>query len=136
MPVCSLLIIRQPSTAPSTHGGPILKIHDKEFAMEVLRDDFARQRGLSGREQLNDNVVMLFEFEDAQTRCFWMKDMKFFIDIVWLDADKQIVHIKEDADPDSYPESFCPPQPAKYVLEFTSGTSRELGLVIGQQLIF
>jgi uncharacterized membrane protein (UPF0127 family) len=42
---------------------------------------------------------MLFVFEDSAKYSFWMKDMKFLIDIIWLDNDGKVVHIEQNLQP-------------------------------------
>ena len=96
----------------------------------------ARQRGLSGRQYLAPNSGMLFVFDNSDKQCMWMKDMKFNLDIVWLDADKKIVDLKENVKPESFPESFCSESPALYVIELNAGTARKAGLERGQTLSF
>jgi len=91
-------------------------------------------RGLSFRDSLAMNSGMLFEFEQDDIQCFWMKDMRFAIDMIWLDANGKVVHIKPNATPGSYPAQFCPPQPARYVLEVNKGATQAAGVTIGDQL--
>jgi hypothetical protein len=43
------------------------------------------EKGLSVKDKLKENEAMLFVFEESAKRSFWMKDMKFPIDIIWLD---------------------------------------------------
>jgi uncharacterized membrane protein (UPF0127 family) len=64
-----------------------------------------------------------------------MKDMKFPIDMIWFDEKKQVVHVEESAQPDSYPESFCPPVDAKYILEVPAGSARAWSLASGDQAV-
>lgn len=123
-------------TADNYRKDKAVTINDKQFSVEVPDSSEARMWGLSGRPCIGDDQAMLFVFEEAGVHCFWMKEMQFFIDIVWLDADKRIIYVKENADPASYPKHFCPPSPAKYVLEFSAGTAQRLGLASGQQLSF
>ena len=80
---------------------------------------------------------MLFVYGDASTeRCFWMKDMNFAIDMIWLDKDRQIVTIQSNVSPDSYPKSFCPDKPAQYVLEVNSGFAKQSGWLVGTKFEF
>jgi len=121
---------------------PKLQVIDIRQASNVLRAEVARSlseksQGLSGRECLAKDAAMLFPYDTAGEYCFWMKDMKFAIDMVWLDADKKIVTIKSNATPESYPkESFCPDKPAQYIVEVQAGFSDKLGWGIGTQLSF
>lgn len=54
-----------------------------------------------------------------------MKDMNFPIDIIWVNADYEIVHMVKNAQPDSYPEIFKPNKAAQYVLEVPAETISE-----------
>lgn len=97
------------------------------FSIERAITEEQRQKGLSGRDSIGVNNVMLFVYDNPGQRCIWMKDMKFAIDIVWLDATHQIVATERNVSPDSYPHNFCHDN-AKYVLEFAAGTADKLGL--------
>lgn len=89
-------------------------------------------RGLSGRTNLEGG--MLFIFERQESYGIWMKDMNFTIDIIWLDENKEIVTIQENATPESYPKTFFPSRPSLYVLEVNSGTVSAENLAVGQTL--
>lgn len=107
------------------------------ISVEVADNPQTRQKGLSGRENLADNEGMLFIFDDVDTRnCFWMKDMKLTIDMVWLDEDKKVVTLETGVSPDTYPQSFCPDEPVKYGLEIGNERARELGINVGTKLKF
>src|SRR5687767_11474924 len=62
-------------------------------------------RGLSGRNYLPRDRAMLFVFKSARKHCFWMKDMKFSIDILWLDNERKLVHQARNIKPDTFPAS-------------------------------
>jgi uncharacterized membrane protein (UPF0127 family) len=96
----------------------------------------AQERGLGGRESIGSDESMLFVFGTADAYSFWMKDMKFPIDIFWVDEFKHIVFIKENALPESFPESFTPNSPAKYVLETQSGFAKKNDVKIGDSVLF
>ena len=53
-------------------------------------------KGLAVKNQLKENEAMLFVFDDPAEHSFWMKDMKFPIDIIWLDSDGKVVHIEKN----------------------------------------
>jgi uncharacterized protein len=113
----------------------MLNIHGVEVRAEVVDTPKDRNTGLSGRESLAEGKGMLFIFEDVDTHSFWMPDMRFALDIIWLDENMKVVYIKENATPESYPELFIPSTPAKYVLEVPSGFSKEEGINVGDQAI-
>lgn len=109
------------------------KIHvaGEQFITEVASTPMAHQRGLSGRDSLAQNHAMLFTFETEGTQCFWMQDMRFNIDMVWLDGQNRIAAIEQNVAPGSYPKNFC--HEGKSVIEFTEGTTERLHLNIGDQ---
>ncbi len=95
-----------------------------------------RARGLGGLKCIPDNQGMLFSHDAAGVHCYWMKDMKFAIDMIWLDKDKKIIHIEQNVKPETYPKSFCPNGPAYYVLEVNTGKTYEFNWQTGMQLNF
>jgi uncharacterized membrane protein (UPF0127 family) len=103
--------------------------------IEIADDPQERKQGLSGRSDLDENSGLLFIFENSDVQnCFWMKDMKFSIDMIWMNAEKEVVTIAENISPDTFPETFCPTSNAKYGLEISSGNSKNLQIVNGSKL--
>lgn len=80
-----------------------------------------RVQGLSDKERIGEREGMLFIFPKQDYHGIWMKDMKFPIDVLWINDAYQIVHIVTDMDPSSYPEVYSPKLKAKYVLELPAG---------------
>lgn len=95
-----------------------------------------RIKGLSGVSSLRNSEGMLFVFPESGLHGFWMKDMLFSIDILWIGADKRVVHIEEGVSPDSYPSVFTPLTPALYVLEVPAGIAEEKNINIGDLVMF
>ncbi len=119
----------------------ILDVNSVSLAGVVLNTELAdtdvlRARGLSGRKSLTENESMLFVFDQPGKHSFWMKDMNFSIDIIWIDEDLRVVYIKENATPTSYPETFGPDENAKYVLEVVAGFSEKNNLKVGDNAKF
>ena len=56
-----------------------------EVVADVAADETARHNGLSGRASLAEDRGMLFVYPDHVERTYWMKGMRFPIDIVWID---------------------------------------------------
>jgi hypothetical protein len=113
-----------------------LTIGHSMFGLQVADSDSARQAGLSGRKSLAAHAGMLFSYPSSAVRCYWMKDMNFSLDIIWLNTLKRIEYIQTDASPKSYPQQYCPHQPARYVIELNAGTAQSVGLHNGQLLHF
>lgn len=118
------------------HKTPTLRIRDSTFSLETADTQEKREQGLSGRGFIENNQAMLFVFESDGPQCMWMKDMNFSIDMIWLDAQKKVVHLEDDVSPDTYPRSFCSPLPARYVVEVKKGTIARDGVQVGQNLGF
>lgn len=108
-----------------------LKIGDARLSFETAESEEERRQGLSDRESLAQDSAMLFVFGSPNQYGIWMKDMNFNLDIIWLDANKKVVHIEEDVSPDTYPEVFTPSSPAKYVVEVNSGVVAGNNIVVG-----
>ncbi len=100
--------------------------------VRIADNDEERRLGLSYFKSLPINQGMFFKFDTARTYAFWMKDMNFPIDIVWLksigNGYYQVVYTVENATPGSYPQRFTPDTPADAVLEVNAFQSRYLGI--------
>lgn len=125
----------------SPKNSEIDKIQYLKIAEKILKVDLAltqqeQEQGLSGRNKLNEDEGMLFVFNHMGQYPFWMKDMNFAIDIIWLGEDLNVVYIKKNALPESYPETFSPSQNAKYVLEVLAGFSEKNNLKVGDKVEF
>jgi uncharacterized membrane protein (UPF0127 family) len=113
-----------------------LKVNVHAYSLEVADTPAARQLGLGKRASLPENRGMLFVFQRSANECFWMKDMRFPLDMIWLDANKKVVHIETNVSPATYPNIFCPGEPAKYVIELNAGQTNSSGIHNGETLNF
>ena len=113
-----------------------LKLGDKTIYMDIADNPDKMHLGLGGRRSLAADRGMIFIYGDSGQRCFWMKDMEFPIDILWLDAQKKVGHIEKSLDPDTYPQSYCPDVATRYVVELQSGVSQAAGIKSGDSLEF
>jgi uncharacterized membrane protein (UPF0127 family) len=94
---------------------------------ELAVTEAERQKGLMFREGLLPDQGMLFVFGEEDIYYIWMKNMKFSIDILWLDEEKRIVHMEKNVPPckkDPCP-SYSSKIPAMYVLELRAGSVDE-----------
>lgn len=107
----------------------MVRLGDGVFNARVATSATELQKGLSGTSQLAPSQAMLLVFGSDEKWSIWMKDMNYPIDIVWLDANKTVVHVAKDIGPDSYPQSFQPNKPARYVVELAAGTVDQRGIV-------
>lgn len=108
-----------------------IKIDSKEIKVEIADTDEKRERGLSGRKSLGKNEGMLFIFQLPAKYSFWMKDMFFPLDIIWIDENKRVSAISKNIFPETYPASFSPSEDVKYVLEVNAGWAEKNGVKVG-----
>jgi uncharacterized membrane protein (UPF0127 family) len=106
---------------------------------DISVTDEQRAKGLSVKDGLTENEAMLFVFDNEAEHTFWMKDMKFPIDIIWIDSDKTIVHIEHNLQPCGYGvlcPTYKPGQDSLYVLETVGGFAEKHDVVQGTRVQF
>lgn len=112
-----------------------LVIQGFELQLEVARTREAQERGLSHRESLAENAGMLFVYEKPLIPSFWMKDMQFPIDIIWIASGGTIAEITENLAPESFPQTFSPRAPVQYVLEVNAGWAKNHNVSAGNGVV-
>lgn len=108
-----------------------LKINNTYISVEIADDITSRTRGLSGRALLSKGSGLLFIFNNPDKYAFWMKDMNFPIDIIWIDSDWKVIDITENISPETFPKLFMPSSPAQYVLETNAFFAEEKEIRVG-----
>ena len=104
---------------------------------EVVATDKARRRGLMFRKNMPEDKGMLFVFEKEAWLRFWMKNVRFPLDIIWIDRNKKIVEIYEYALPcKDVCKTITPQATALYVLEVNAGFTKQHGIKISDSLNF
>jgi uncharacterized protein len=96
-------------------------------------------KGLAIRNHVNESEGMLFVFQHPSRQSFWMKDMKFPIDIIWLNANRSVVYIVSNLEPcpiRGYCPGFLPDSDSLYVLETSAGFSQRHNVRVGTQIHF
>ncbi len=112
----------------------ILKINDISIVVEIANSPETRGKGLSGRDALPEFAGMLFIFDTPAQYKFWMKDMNFPLDIIWIDENFYITGIEKEISPETFPQTFSPDVPVKYVLELSAGFSDKYRINIGTMI--
>ncbi|MBI5358266.1 DUF192 domain-containing protein [Candidatus Amesbacteria bacterium] len=107
-----------------------LKVGKKVIEIEIAQNDFEREQGLSGRDGLPTNTGMYFIFEKADRHAFWMKDMKFDLDFIWI-QNGRVVYLSEHV---SNPATIYPPMPVDRVLEVPSDFVQQNHIAIGDKI--
>ena len=122
-------------SAPDIKQNSYLEIGGVKLEIEIADTATARAQGLSGRPILPENTGMLFVFNTADYYNFWMKDMYFPIDIIWLNDDWRVIDLTENISPKNFPVTYQPRAPARYVLEVNAGFTTTHHLTIGTRVV-
>lgn len=109
-------------------------LSSQTLKLEIADTDRSRVQGLSGRSNLPDGQGLLFVFPESNYHAFWMKDMRFPIDILWFDEHYRLVDVHERVSPDTYPSVFSPHISAQYVLELPAGFFSKYKIKLGEVL--
>ena len=115
------------------HGKVV--IGNAEIKVEIADTPEEMQKGLSNRDNLGGNKGMLFVFSEPGQPVFWMKDMRFSIDIIWIQGD-EIVDIAPNLPvvAGEFLSTYTPREPANYVLEVNAGFAKEHGIKAGDRV--
>ena len=117
---------------------PKLSIEGKIFTYDLAITPQEHERGLSGRDPLPENHGMLFVFEHKEQFAFWMKEMKFSLDMIWID-DNKIVDISKNVPIPTAGQRlpiYSPKQVVNRVFEVNAGTADRLGLKEGDSVTY
>jgi uncharacterized membrane protein (UPF0127 family) len=130
-----LVVAASCGSTQDTDSDPYVEIRGQRVRIEIAETHEAQRKGLSGRDQLAWNHGLLFVYDAPGFYVFWMKEMNFDIDIVWI-RDRRIVDIhhqvpKPDASPDPVPDGQLPRyrihELVDHVLEVPSGYAQTHG---------
>jgi uncharacterized membrane protein (UPF0127 family) len=123
----------------SPYNRTVVRYKGKRIKSEVA-DTFAKQMvGLMYRTDIGKDEGMLFplKFKGRRTAAVIMLNMRFCIDIVWIDNKHKIVDIIKNAKPSYiFGRSYVPKKEANYVLELKTGTAERLGMRTGEKMNF
>ena len=121
---------------------PLVAIGEASWPVELAVTPEERSQGLSGREALPEGSGMLFVYEGDQHLSFWMRDMNFPLDMVWIDSACHVVDVTRDVPIPEPGQSlsdlprFSPSQPARFVLEINAGEFDVMDASIGEAVRF
>lgn len=137
--IVALLVYRFFTTSPSKMNveQKTATIGTKKINLEIANTENLRQKGLGGREALNENSGMYFVFDEKPVMAsFWMKNMLIPIDIIWIrngkivEIDKNVPFYPKDT-PNNQLKTYSPTSPIDYVLEVNSGFSDKNNFTVG-----
>ncbi|MFQ5645344.1 MAG: DUF192 domain-containing protein [bacterium] len=114
-----------------------LRLNKAVIYAEVANDRKSRTKGLGYRDRLKEGRGMLFIFERPGKYPFYMKGMRFAIDIIWIFRNK-VVEVTASIPPPRNPSDrlplYYPPAPVDMVLELNSGVAGKIGLKKGNDV--
>ncbi len=102
-------------------------VDDVALEVQIADSEPRRVRGLMFQDPLPSDQGMIFVFDKPGLYSLWMLNMQFSLDMIWFDADGNVVHIEKDVPPCKTVveiagcQSVVPENEATYVLEVTSG---------------
>jgi uncharacterized membrane protein (UPF0127 family) len=105
------------------------------YKVEIARTQAEKERGLMYREKLSRGQGMLFINNEEGIYSFWMKNMRFPLDIIWLNNNFEVVFIAKNTQPCREKEclNIIPSKPARYILEINAGETDRIGLQLGNK---
>lgn len=123
---------------PQPYSDGVVTLAGREISFDLAEGLDEQRRGLGGQLGIEENQGMLFMFPIPDFPVFWMKDMNFSIDIVWIKGD-EVVDISanvqhEPGVPDDLLKTYVPKVPADRVLELKAGWAERNGLKPGDKV--
>lgn len=112
-----------------------MQIGERELYVEVVDQPKNIELGLGNRDEIGSDG-MLFVFPQKRFVSFWMYQMRFPLDIVWIDDD-QVIGLSTNLPPPEPAQSiqelptYRSPAAVTHVLEIDAGRAEELGLTVG-----
>lgn len=123
--------------APIKYQGlTTIELGGNELQVRLAETDTEHRRGLSNTKELAEDEGMLFIYKKPATQGFWMKDMNYPIDIIWINEEMQVIGVEDSVFPTTFPQVFSSPDEVKYVLEVSAGRAERLGIEVGEILNF
>ena len=140
-PTGSIKPDQPPMATVSAPRGSVVRIggadYPTDFPVELALTAEEQIQGLSGRPTLTANPGMLFVYQRQSRYTFWMPDMHFPLDIVWIGSDCAVADVTLNALPPAPGQAnqdlplYSPKKPAQYVLEINAGEAGAKGIRAG-----
>lgn len=116
---------------------PAVIINNITIPVEIADTIQKQAQGLSDRQELSEDSGMLFVFPESKIRSFWMKNMHFLLDIIWINNNK-IINISKNLQPEGeVPDNtYGSEGEVNYVLEVNAGFCDDKGIGVGDVVNF
>lgn len=125
--------------SPQVSAGEKIKVGSAIFSVDIADTDEKRAKGFSGVDSIPQNYGLLFVFDKTAIRTFWMKGVKFPLDLIWIKGDT-VVDITPNVQPPApgQPDNLLPryksKEPVDRVLEVLGGTATTSNIKIGDKV--
>ena len=117
----------------------VIEINGQKLTVEIAQTDVQQQKGLGGRSIMPENEGMLFLFTNDSQPIFWMKDMEFGLDLIWI-KDNQVIEITANVPPPTLASEnlalYQPAKPINKVLEVNAGWAKKHEINVGMNINF
>ncbi|WP_231129217.1 DUF192 domain-containing protein [Candidatus Nitrosocosmicus hydrocola] len=126
------------SSIDNVNATSLVQVNNMTLGVILATEPSEQSKGLAIKDSMNEKEGMLFIFKNPQKHSFWMKDMKFPIDIIWADPTGKIVHIEKNLQPCVFLlpcTSYSPKSDSLYVLEVVSNFTNKYDVKIGDQIL-
>ncbi len=112
-------------------------INNKKILVDIIKTEAEMARGLGGRKNLPENRGLLFAYDGYYVPKFWMKDMLFSIDIIWI-KDNMVTGFEKNVplSNQEFPPVYQPKDFVNYVLEVNAGLVDKNQIKIGDRVDF
>lgn len=114
-----------------------VRVKNTTFSAEIAETPKEKEIGLSEKKSLPQDKAMLFQFGTPGFYSFWMKNMKFPIDIIYIKNNKVVTiykNVQPPSNPDENPQVYTPTEQADTVLEINAGLSNKYSFSIGDSV--
>ena len=130
-----------PTVTPLPEG-PLVHIGDTVYVVDLAVTPEERTQGLSGRPSMDADRGMLFVYDEDGARAFWMPDMHFPLDMVWIREDCVVAGVTADVPnppldtPRDQLEFYPSAGMVRFILELNAGQAADQGIEAGGPVEF
>ncbi|MFC1711343.1 DUF192 domain-containing protein [Patescibacteria group bacterium] len=114
----------------------MLQVGKCKFNIETAKTAEEKKQGLSGRQSLDQYTGIMFYYDQPKIYSFWMKDMNFPLDFVWIN-ENTIVDLSENIPPPTNSNNIpraSSRKPVNKVLEINAGMIKNCEINIGSEI--
>ena len=126
-------------TKPTKSDIPVVTatIAWQKFRLHAPQTERDHEIGLAAFDVIAPDEGMIFRGMPVGRQSIWMKNMKFDIDVLWVNKDNQIIHIVQGMSKSDQTTKYHNPDttPSAYVIELPNDTCNKYGITVGQRVV-